>query len=113
MTTMNRRELLSLGVFALLPQARGAVPPPDLLDDLVAANHILAGENILDGYGHVSVRHPRLKDRFLLSRSVAPELVKADDILEYGLDGEPIDAKGKASYKERYIHSEIYRARAD
>ncbi len=112
--TMNRRELLSLGVFALLPQVRGGEPiPAELVGDLVAANHILATEGIVDGYGHVSVRSPRNKDRFLLSRSIAPESVTAADILEYGLDGEAIDPKGKTSYKERYIHSEIYRARPD
>ena len=113
--TMYRRELLSLGVLALVPQIRASAqaPPADLISDLVAGNHILANENVLDGYGHISVRHPRSKDRFLLSRSIAPESVTAADILEYGLDGEPIDAKGKTSYKERFIHSEIYRARPD
>jgi HCOMODA/2-hydroxy-3-carboxy-muconic semialdehyde decarboxylase len=112
--TMNRRELLSLGVFALLPQVRGGEPiPAELVGDLVAANHILATEGIVDGYGHVSVRSPHSKDRFLLSRSIAPESVTTADILEYGLDGEAIDPKGKTSYKERYIHSEIYRARPD
>jgi HCOMODA/2-hydroxy-3-carboxy-muconic semialdehyde decarboxylase len=111
---MNRRELLSLGVFALLPQARGVEPAPaDLIGDLVAANHILATEGIVDGYGHVSVRSPRNKERFFLSRSIAPESVTAADVLEHGLDGEAIDPKGKTSYKERYIHSEIYRARPD
>jgi ribulose-5-phosphate 4-epimerase/fuculose-1-phosphate aldolase len=113
--TMYRRELLSLGVFALLPQVRASaqVAPADLISDLVAGNHILASENILDGYGHISVRRPQNKDRFLLSRSIAPESVTAADILEYGLDGEAIDPKGKTSYKERFIHSEIYRARPD
>jgi ribulose-5-phosphate 4-epimerase/fuculose-1-phosphate aldolase len=111
---MYRRELLSLGVFALLPQVRlGAQAPPDLIEDLVAANHILATEGIVDGYGHVSVRSPRNKERFFLSRSLAPESVTAADILEHGIDGEAIDAKGKTSYKERFIHSEIYRARPD
>ena len=114
---MYRRELLTLGVFALLPQVRlGAQAPAgldNLISDLVAANHILATEGIVDGYGHVSVRSPRNKDRFHLSRSLAPESVSAADILEYGLDGEPIDPKGKTSYKERFIHSEIYRVRPD
>ncbi len=113
--SIQRREFLALGVFALMPQARRTVPalPVDLLNDLVAANHILATENIVDGYGHVSVRSPLNKERFFLSRSIAPESVTLADILEYGLDGEPIDANGKASYKERFIHSEIYRVRAD
>jgi len=112
--SMYRREFLSLGALALLPQIRGSEPAPaDLVADLVAGNHILASEDILDGYGHISVRHPRNKDRFLLSRSLAPESVVAADILEYGLDGEAIDPRGKTSYKERFIHSEIYRARPD
>jgi ribulose-5-phosphate 4-epimerase/fuculose-1-phosphate aldolase len=112
--TMYRRELLSLGIFALIPHVRlHAQAPADLVNDLVAANHILATEGIVDGYGHVSVRSPGNKERFFLSRSIAPESVTAADILEYGLDGEAIDPKGKASYKERYIHSEIYRVRPD
>jgi ribulose-5-phosphate 4-epimerase/fuculose-1-phosphate aldolase len=116
--TMYRRELLSLGVLALVPQIRASAQaqPADLVNlvsDLVAGNHILASENIVDGYGHISVRHPANKDRFLLSRSLAPESVTPADVLEYGLDGEAIDPKGKTSYKERFIHSEIYRARPD
>jgi ribulose-5-phosphate 4-epimerase/fuculose-1-phosphate aldolase len=112
---VNRRHLLSLGVLALVPQIRldAQAPPSDLLIDLVAGNHILASENILDGYGHISVRHPGNKERFLLARSIAPESVVAADILEFGLDGEAIDSKGRTPYKERFIHSEIYRARPD
>ena len=114
---MNRRDFLSLGALALVAPARafGAAAPglDSLIDDLVAANHVLTTENILDGYGHVSVRSPQNPARFFLSRSLAPESVAAADILEYGLDGEPIDAKGRRSYLERFIHSEIYRARAD
>ena len=111
---MNRRDFLSLGALAFLPQVNRAEPPPaDLIEDLVAANHILATEGIVDGYGHISVRSPRRNDRFFLARSIAPESVVAADILEYGLDGEAIDPKGKTSYKERFIHSEIYRARPD
>jgi HCOMODA/2-hydroxy-3-carboxy-muconic semialdehyde decarboxylase len=114
---MDRRNFLALGALAFLPQANRRDPAPaaldDLVRDLVSANHILAMENIVDGYGHVSVRHPRNDERFLLARSIAPESVVAADILEYGLDGEPVDLKGKTSYKERYIHSEIYRVRPD
>jgi HCOMODA/2-hydroxy-3-carboxy-muconic semialdehyde decarboxylase len=99
----------------LAGQTSPAPPPSDaaLIDDLVAANRILAQEQIVDGYGHVSARNPRRADRFLLSRSVAPELVSAADIMEYDLDGAPLDARGRTSYRERFIHSEIYRARAD
>jgi ribulose-5-phosphate 4-epimerase/fuculose-1-phosphate aldolase len=86
---------------------------PALIDDLVLANRILAMENILDAMGHVSVRHPGLADRFLLARSMPPGLVTADDILVLDLDGNPVDARGRTSYLERFIHSEIYRARPD
>ena len=113
---MLRRDFLSLATLAFLPQQsgrEGAPPLADVVADLVAGNHILAQEGILDGYGHISVRHPGNRERFLLARSVAPELVTTADILEFGLNGEPVDAKGKTPYKERFIHSEIYRARAD
>ena len=101
---------------ALASQAPAPQPPRSdatLIDDLVAANRVLAQEQVLDGYGHVSVRTPRRADRFLLARSVAPELVTTSDIIEYDLDGAPLDARGRASYRERFIHGEIYRARAD
>jgi HCOMODA/2-hydroxy-3-carboxy-muconic semialdehyde decarboxylase len=112
---MHRRELLSLGILALVPQIRAGAqaPPPDLVSDLVAGNHILANENVLDGYGHISARLPGNRNRFLLSRSLAPESVTAADIMEHDLEGAPIDAKGRTPYKERFIHSAIYRARPD
>ena len=104
-------------VFALvhpLGQVRDGPGLPDsVVADLVAANRILASQGVLDGMGHVSVRHPQRADRFLLARSTAPALVTAGDIMEYDLDGQPVDARGRASYSERFIHSEIYRARPD
>jgi HCOMODA/2-hydroxy-3-carboxy-muconic semialdehyde decarboxylase len=84
-----------------------------LIDDLVSANHILFKEGVVDGFGHVSVRDERAPERFLLSRSLAPGRVRARDILEFGLDGEPLNARGRRPYLERFIHSEIYRARPD
>ena len=84
-----------------------------LIEDLVAANRVLAQQGVLDGFGHVSVRHDRDPSRFLMSRSLAPELVTAADIMEYDLDSSPLDAKGRASYQERFIHGAIYRARPD
>src|SRR5690349_7697962 len=84
-----------------------------LIEDLVAANHILSQEGVVDGFGHVSVRHERDPQRFLLARSLAPANVRARDIMEYGMDGEPLNARGHKSYLERYIHSEIYRVRPD
>jgi len=86
---------------------------PLLIEDLVAANRILANEGVLDGWGHVSVRHDRAADRYLMARSIAPELVTAADIMEYDLDSVPVDARGRATYLERFIHGEIYRARPD
>lgn len=86
---------------------------PALIDDLVVANRILYDQGVLDGFGHVSVRHPSDPNRFLMSRSVAPGQVVAEDIMEYDIDGNPVDAKGRTSFLERFIHSEIYRARPD
>ncbi len=88
-------------------------PDAEVIADLVAANHILFNEGVVDGFGHVSVRDARDPGRFLLSRSIAPGTVRARDIMEFDLDGEPVDARGRRPYLERYIHSEIYRARPD
>jgi ribulose-5-phosphate 4-epimerase/fuculose-1-phosphate aldolase len=85
-----------------------------ILEDLVAANRILAEHGVIDAYGHVSIRSPRDPKRFILARNIAPETVQAADLLEYGLDGEPVDAARKGdSVTERYIHSEVYRARPE
>ena len=84
-----------------------------LIADLVAANRILAMQGVLDGWGHVSVRHDRDPNRFLLSRSLAPELITTKDILEFDLDNSPVDAKGRNLYTERFIHGEIYKSRPD
>ena len=84
-----------------------------LIDDLVVANRILFNEEVLDGFGHVSVRDANDPQRFWLARSMAAGLVEAGDVMAFGLDGEPIDAKGRAVFLERFIHSAIYRARPD
>jgi HCOMODA/2-hydroxy-3-carboxy-muconic semialdehyde decarboxylase len=84
-----------------------------LIGDLVSANHILFREGVVDGFGHVSVREERDPERFLLSRSIAPATVTARDVMEFGLDGEPLNPRGRKPYLERTIHSEIYRARPD
>jgi ribulose-5-phosphate 4-epimerase/fuculose-1-phosphate aldolase len=88
-------------------------PSPALIDDLVSANHILANENVFDGFGHVSVRHDQRADRFLIARSMAPALVMAEDIVECDFEGEVHDAQNRKSYLERFIHSAIYKARPD
>jgi HCOMODA/2-hydroxy-3-carboxy-muconic semialdehyde decarboxylase len=84
-----------------------------LIEDLVAAYRILAEFRIIDGYGHVSVRSESDPNRYLMSRSLAPELVTPDDIMEYDLDSNPIDAGGRASVTERFIHGEAYRSRPE
>ena len=84
-----------------------------LVEDLVAANRILVDQGVLDGYGHVSARHDADPNRYLLSRSLAPELVTSSDVLEFDLDSRPIDPRGRAAYREAFIHGEIYRARPD
>ena len=81
--------------------------------ELVDANHILFDQGVVDGFGHVSVRHPDRPDRFLLARSMAPALVTERDVLEFDLEGAAIEKGGPAGYLERFIHSEIYRRRAD
>ena len=84
-----------------------------VLEDLVAANRILVDQGVLDGFGHVSIRHPGDSNRYLMARNLAPELVTAADILEYDLDSNPIDAKGQRTFLERFMHGAIYKARPD
>ncbi len=80
---------------------------------LVLANRILAAEGVVDAFGHISVRHPGRADRYLLSCSRSPELVKASDIMEFELDGTAVDAKGRKPYLERFIHGSVYKARPE
>jgi ribulose-5-phosphate 4-epimerase/fuculose-1-phosphate aldolase len=82
-------------------------------EDLVIANHILAKHGVVDGFGHVSVRHPQDSARFILARSMAPALVTLADLLEFDLDGNPTDPTGPRPYLERFIHSAIYAQRPD
>jgi HCOMODA/2-hydroxy-3-carboxy-muconic semialdehyde decarboxylase len=85
----------------------------NLLNDLVIANRILANEDVVDAYGHVSVRHPDRPDRFFLARSLAPEFITRDDIIEFTLDGKPVKEEKRAVYLERFIHGGILEARPD
>jgi ribulose-5-phosphate 4-epimerase/fuculose-1-phosphate aldolase len=118
--SFGRRGFLATAVSAAaLPAWAQAQPTsagpaaPALLDDLVAANRILYDQGVVDGFGHVSVRHDKDPNRYLLSRSMAPALVTVDDILEYDLDSNPADPKGRTSYLERFIHGELYKVRPD
>jgi len=95
-----------------------ATPQPDArakaIEDVVAANHILAELGVVDGYGHVSVRDPSDPNKFLLARSQAPELVTSGDVLVHDLDGNVANLPaGVKLYLERFIHAAIYRARPD
>jgi HCOMODA/2-hydroxy-3-carboxy-muconic semialdehyde decarboxylase len=119
----TRRNFLTasllIGATAVSTLSRQQLPatagPLDsrLIEDLVAAYRVLAQHEVLDGFGHVSVRHNSSANRFVMSRSLAPELVTAGDLVEFDLDGNPVDARGRAVYSERFIHAEIYRARSD
>jgi ribulose-5-phosphate 4-epimerase/fuculose-1-phosphate aldolase len=94
------------------PSSTGSVDPA-LLGDLVAASRILARHGVLDAWGHVSIRHPADPQRYLLSRARAPALVAAGDIMEFDLDSNPVDARGRRMFLERFIHGQAYRARPD
>jgi HCOMODA/2-hydroxy-3-carboxy-muconic semialdehyde decarboxylase len=124
---MNRIScFISLGIaiLSILPieaqnapiskQPKTAGPAaPSLIEDLVAANRILAAEGIVEAYGHVSVRHDRDPNHYLMARSVASALVTAADIMEFDLESQAVEGSTSLPVKERYIHGEIYKARPD
>ena len=101
------------GASAQTPASPLAGVDPAVIEDMVVGSRVLADFGVLDGFGHVSARHPTNPNRFLMSRSLAPALVTADDIMEFDLDGNAIDARGRSVFLERFIHSEIYKARPD
>jgi HCOMODA/2-hydroxy-3-carboxy-muconic semialdehyde decarboxylase len=106
-------SLALLGSTARVARAQRAGDVPRELERLVAANRILANEGVVDAFGHVSVRDPRERERFWLSRSRSPALVELEDLMEFSLDGTAVDARGRTPYGERMIHAAIYAARAD
>jgi ribulose-5-phosphate 4-epimerase/fuculose-1-phosphate aldolase len=116
---LGRRGLLASAFavtsFPLWAQTPGApiTADPALIADVVTANHILYDQGVVDGFGHISARHDKDPNRYLLSRSMAPALVTGDDIMEFDLDSNPIDARGRSPYLERFIHGEIYKVRPD
>ena len=83
------------------------------VEDLVFANRILAKYGVLDGFGHVSMRNPDRPEHYFLSRSLAPELVAQNDIIEYDLDSAAVNGDSRRPYLERFIHGEIYKKRPD
>jgi HCOMODA/2-hydroxy-3-carboxy-muconic semialdehyde decarboxylase len=96
---------------ASIPSA-GPVDPA-LIEDLVAASRILAQQGVLDAWGHVSIRHPKNPQRYLISRARAPALVTASDIMELDLDSNPVDGDDRRMFLERFIHGEAFKARPD
>jgi len=113
---MNRRDLLFAAAAAVVPhvitRASGQTRE-SLVEDVVTANRILAAQEIVDAFGHVSVRTAPGAGRYLISRSIAPAQVTAADILELDLDSKPAASEKRTSYRERFIHGEIYRVRPD
>jgi ribulose-5-phosphate 4-epimerase/fuculose-1-phosphate aldolase len=117
--TWKLRLAFCAGLF-LLPQAHAQTPAAALgadeaavSEDIVIGSRVLAEFGVLDGFGHVSARDPKNPNRFLMSRSLAPALVSADDIMAFDLDGNAVDPRGRSVFLERFIHSEIYKARPD
>lgn len=123
MVLLKRKALFAAvaGLSVLAGASQAQTTPPkspeqqdrDNIADLVLANHILADQGVLDGFGHISVRSVKNPEHYFISRSRAPAAVTADDIMEIDLDDNAIDARGRSSYAERFIHSEIYKARPD
>src|SRR5579875_1924669 len=88
-------------------------PVEQVINDLVIANRILANEDVVDAYGHIAVRHPENPRRFFLSRSVAPELVTRDDIIEFDLECRPVREEKRQLYLVRVVHAAIMEAPSD
>lgn len=104
--------VVALAAVLVAPEARSQ-DRASVIDDLVVGSRVLAEFGVVDAFGHVSARDPDNPNHFLMSRSLAPALVTADDVMEFDLDGNAIDAKGRSVFLERFIHSEIYKARPD
>ena len=93
--------------------ATGGPVAASVLEDLAAASRILAAQGVVDAFGHVSMRHPSAPDRYLMAKSISPARVTPEDIIEYDLDSNPVNANGRGSFLERFIHGEIFKARPD
>ena len=87
--------------------------PAAAIEELVLANRILNDRGVLDAYGHVSIRHPANPNRYLMARAIAPGLVTAEDIMEFDLDSNPVDRRGRSLFVERFIHGEVYKSRPE
>jgi ribulose-5-phosphate 4-epimerase/fuculose-1-phosphate aldolase len=102
-------------ISAVVPDTKAELTPSDpaLVEELAIANRILFRQGVVDAFGHISVRHDKRLDRYLLARNMAPALVTPADIVEFDLDSNPLTANGRSVYLERFIHGEIYRTRPD
>src|SRR5499427_1172358 len=98
MPASSQGDAASASNLAAHARTESPAADPHLIADLVTANHILFDQHVVDAFGHVSVRHDKRLDRFLLARSMAPALVTATDILEFDLDGSPLAAAGRPVY---------------
>ena len=116
---MRLGAMVALALLSGLARTHAQTPPTPagvdaaLLEDIVVGSRILADFGVLDGFGHVSARHPSNPDHFLMARSLAPALLTANDIMEFDLDGNAVDGRERTVFLERFIHSEIYKARPD
>lgn len=116
------KRLFMLAIFTVAIQSHAASVREQMeqnpavklaVEELVIANHILYDQNAVDGYGHISVRNPANPNTFFLARSVAPSVVKVEDIMEFDMDGKALNGDTRAAYGERFIHSGILKNRPD
>ena len=116
------KRLFMLAIFTVAIQAHAASVREQMeqnpavklaVEELVIANHILYDQNAVDGYGHISVRNPANPSTFFLARSVAPSVVKVEDIMEFDMDGKALNGDTRVAYGERFIHSGILKNRPD
>lgn len=117
-----RGKVFGLALLAITFQANAASVQEQMdqnpaikaaVEELVIANHILYDQNAVDGYGHISVRNPANPDTFFLARSVAPSVVKVDDIMEFDMNGKALNGDTRVAYGERFIHSGVLKSRPD
>ena len=107
--------LVSISIQAATVQEQMAESPAvkTAVEELVLANHIMYDQNVVDGYGHISVRNPSNPNTFFLARSVAPSVVTVEDIIEFDMNGKALNGDTRTAYGERFIHSGILRNRPD
>src|ERR1019366_478002 len=106
-------SIAAITVQAKSQTPQGGDPNEARIEDLITASHILANEGILDSFGHATVRSATDPNHFFMPRAMPPALVSRADIVELDLDCKPVTPNAPRLNGERYIHCEIYKARAD